>query len=101
MYTKLQINRANKSSVHKIGENENRIHFEVIFFDGKQKKHEHYVTFLRGKPLLESFNCDCYWCSYYGWDKKNKRLVKLCSNSLAVGKHLKIPQVLEVLEGTK
>lgn len=93
MYTKKQLNRALKTIVHKVKDVERRIHFKTVYIDKKQKKHEHQVIFIKNKSLLESFNCDCRWCSFYGVDKKTNKLTKLCSNSLAVGLYLKIPEI--------
>lgn len=97
MYSVRQIRRAEKSIVQKVAETHERIHFNVIYIDRKQQKHEHDVVFVKNKPLIDSFRCDCYWGSYYGWDKRNKHLSKLCVDSLAVGKFLKIPEILEIL----
>lgn len=89
MYSKAQIKKANESIVHKIKEVKTRIHFEVIYND-KKGEHKHHVIFIKNKKFPENFNCDCSWCSFYGRDKKTKKLIKLCYNCLAVSKKMNL-----------
>lgn len=93
MQRKESTRKAEESVVHKVKENDKRIHFKVIYVDKKQKKHEHFVTIMKNKPYMESFNCDCTWCSFYGIDKKTKNLTKLCYNCLAVAKYLNLKEI--------
>ena len=97
MYSKEQVKRAKKSAVHKINENDKRIHFKVVFVDSKQEKHEHSVIFRKDRKFPANFDCDCIFCSFYGYSGKEKRLIKLCSNCLAVAKYLNMPEVNDVL----
>ena len=97
MYSKDQIKRAQKSVVHKINETGARIHFNVVFIDSKQGKHEHFVIFRKDKQFPNNFDCECAWCSYYGYNRKERKLYKLCSNCLAVAKYLKMPEVKDIL----
>lgn len=93
---KESLRKAESSVVHKIKETDKRIHFKVVYVDKKQSKHEHQVIFIKNKPYMESFNCDCSWCSFYGIDKKTKKLTKLCYNCLAVAKHLNLTDIKEL-----
>lgn len=84
MFSQQQIKKAKSCKVELTGKGMD-MHFRVFILDHKGDiAKEHLVTYERGKPMLESLDCDCDNCTTWNWDKKTGKLKKWCAYCIRV-----------------